>query len=256
MTEIHNTAIISEYAEIGKDVKIGPFTIVEDNVKIGDGTHINAHVLIGKNTTVGKDCRIFHSAVVGEIPQDLKFAGEETFTIIGDRTVIREFVTIHRGTDDKWKTVIGSDCLLMAYVHVAHDVEVGNNVILANGATLAGHVTVDDFAIIGGLVGIHQFTKIGCHVMIGGGFRISKDVPPYVRAGGEPLRFSGLNAVGLKRRGFTRNSIKELKDAYNLIFNSNLNVSEAVRELQAKENCDEVKKILEFISKSERGIIR
>ena len=256
MTEIHNTAIISEYAEIGKDVKIGPFAIVEDNVKIGDGTHINAHVLIGKNTTVGKDCRIFHSAVVGEIPQDLKFAGEETFTIIGDRTVIREFVTIHRGTDDKWKTVIGSDCLLMAYVHVAHDVEVGNNVILANGATLAGHVTVDDFAIIGGLVGIHQFTKIGCHVMIGGGFRISKDVPPYVRAGGEPLRFSGLNAVGLKRRGFTRNSIKELKDAYNLIFNSNLNVSEAVRELQAKENCDEVKKILEFISKSERGIIR
>ena len=256
MTDIHSTAIIGKNTEFGKDVKIGPFAIIQDNVKVGDGTQIDSHALIGTNTTIGEKCRVFHSAVVGEIPQDLKYAGEETFTEIGDRTNIREFVTIHRGTDDKWKTVVGSDCLLMAYVHIAHDVEVGNHVILANNVTLAGHVTVGDYAIIGGLVGIHQFVKIGCHAMIGGGFRSTKDIPPYIIAAGEPIRYSGLNTIGLRRRGFTREAIKAIKETYNFIYNSNLNVSDAVKDLQLKDNCDEVNIILDFISKSERGIIR
>jgi UDP-N-acetylglucosamine acyltransferase len=180
MTEIHETAIIGKSVELGKDVKIGPYAIIRDNVNIGDRVQIDSHALICEETTIGADSRVFHSAVVGEVNQDLKYKGEKTATIIGERTNIREFVTIHRGTDDKWKTVVGNDCLLMAYVHVAHDVEVGNNVILANSATLAGHVVVDDFAIIGGLVGVHQFVKIGKHVMIGGGFRCVKDVPPRV----------------------------------------------------------------------------
>ena len=256
MTNIHPTAIIGKNVKFGHDVSIGPYTIIRDNVKIGDRTQIHAHALIGELTTIGEDCRIFHSAVVGEVNQDLKYNGEATQTIIGDRTIIREFCTIHRGTKDKWKTTVGADCLLMAYAHVAHDVEVGCNVILANAATLAGHVTVGDFAIIGGLTGIHQFCKIGAHAMIGGGFRVTKDIPPYIRAAGEPIRFSGVNIIGLRRRGFSKESIKELKHAYNLIFNSNFNVSGAVAEIKKSDHCDEVKSILKFIEKSDRGIIR
>lgn len=256
MTEIHETAIIGKNVELGKDVKIGPYSIIKDNVKIGDKTQVDSHVLICNDTTIGSECHFFHSAVVGEINQDLKYNGERTFTIIGDRTRVREFCTIHKGTDDKWKTVVGSDCLLMAYVHVAHDVVVGDNVILANNATLAGHVEVDEYAIIGGLVGVHQFVKIGKHVMVGGGSGVRKDIPPYIIAGGEPLRYSGLNLIGLRRRGFSKESIKELKEAYNILYNSGLNVTDATAQLSEKDNCAEVKDLLEFISKSDRGIIR
>ena len=212
--------------------------------------------MIGEHTTIGKDCQFFHSAVVGEVNQDLKYAGEDTETIIGDRTVVREFCTIHRGTDDRWKTVVGSDCLLMAYVHVAHDVIVGDKVILANNVTLAGHVIVEDNVIIGGLTGVHQFSKIGAHAMVGGGFRVAKDIPPYIVASGEPIRFTGLNHIGLRRRGFSRESIKELKEAYKLIFNSEFNVTDAVAEINKSSYCDEVKNILDFIAESDRGIIR
>ena len=256
MSQVHETAIIGKNIELGKNVVIGPYTIIRDNVKIGDNTRIDAHALIGEHTTIGEDCKIFHSAVVGEVNQDLKYDGEATETIIGDRTVIREFCTIHRGTDDTWKTVVGSDCLLMANVHVAHDVIVGNNVILANVVTLAGHCTVGDHAIIGGLTGVHQFSKIGAHVMIGGGYRVVKDIPPFIIASGEPIRYAGLNVIGLRRRGFTREAMKELKEAYKLIFNSEFNVSDAVVEINKSPYCDEVKNVLEFIAESDRGIIR
>lgn len=256
MADIHKTAIVSSDVQLGANVKIGPFTIIEGNVIIGDGTQIDAHVLIGKNTTIGKDCRVFHSAVVGEIPQDLKFGKEETCTIVGDRTKIREFVTIHRGTDNRCKTVIGSDCLLMVYVHVAHDVIVGNNVILANNVTLAGHVSVGDFAIIGGLTAVHQFVNIGAHIMIQGLSKVSKDVPPYIMAAGEPFRYNKLNSIGLRRRGFSRETLKAIKEAYKLIYNSEMNVSDAILELEKAENIPEVKSIVDFIKASERGIIR
>ncbi len=256
MAKIHETAIIGKDVILGEDVTIGPFTIIRNNVKIGDRTRIDAHVLIGDLVTIGEDCRVYHSAVIGEDNQDLKYKGEKTETIIGDRTIIREFCTIHRGTDDKWKTVIGSDCLLMAYAHVAHDVVVGDKVILANNATLAGHVEVGEYAIIGGLTAVHQFCKVGMHTMIGGCYRVIKDVPPYVTAAGEPIRFTGLNAIGLRRRKFPKAVIKELKNTYKLIFKSGLNVSAAVEKIQQTENAQEVQNVLDFIEKSDRGIIR
>ncbi len=254
---IHPTAIISEKATIGQNVKIGPYSWIQENVTIGNGCEIGAHVVIAPATTIGKDCKIYHSASIGEVPQDLKFHGEITSTEIGDRTVIREFVTIHRGTEDRWKTVVGSDCLLMAYAHVAHDCIIGNHCILANAVTAAGHVVIDDWAIIGGMVGIHQFVKIGCHAIVGGGWRTPKDVPPYIMAAGDPLRYTGINLVGLKRRGFSKESLKVIKIIYNLIYRSKFNVSDAVAEIKnTVESTDEVKTILDFIENSNRGIIR
>ncbi len=256
MSQVHKTAIIGNNVTLGKDVKIGPYTIIRDNVTIGDNTQIDAHVLIGEMVTIGDACRVFHSAVVGEDNQDLKYDGEKTETIIGDRTTIREFTTIHRGTDDKWKTVVGSDCLLMAYSHVAHDVVVGDHVILANNATLAGHVTLGDYVIIGGLTAVHQFVKIGAHVMVGGCYRVIKDIPPFIRAAGEPMSFKGLNTIGLRRRGFKKEVLKELKHAYKLIYRSDYNVSDAVKKIQEEDNCKEVETILAFIENSDRGLIR
>ncbi|MBN2281525.1 MAG: acyl-ACP--UDP-N-acetylglucosamine O-acyltransferase [Candidatus Marinimicrobia bacterium] len=256
MTQVHKTAIIGKNVTLGEDVIIGPYTIIRDHAKIGDRTRIDAHVLIGEMTTLGSDCQIFHAAVVGETNQDLKYNHEPTETIIGDRTVVREFCTIHRGTDDRWKTVVGSNCLLMAYVHIAHDVIVGNNVIISNATNIAGHSTIEDHAIIGGLTGIHQFSKIGSHTMVGGGNRVIKDIPPYIVATGEPMRFAGLNIIGLRRRGFSNDTIKELKDAYKLIFNSEYNVSDAMAEIKKTPHCQEVTNILDFIANSERGILR
>jgi len=256
MNQVDSTVIISKNASIGNDVKIGPYAHIMDDVVIGDGTEIGSHVVLAPGTRIGKNCKIFHHAVLGEIPQDLKFEGEYTTVEIGDNTTIREFVTINRGTKATWKTIIGSNCLLMAYSHVAHDCRIGDNVILANAVNLGGHVEIEEWAILGGMVGVHQFVKIGQHSFVGGGFRVTKDVPPYILAAGEPLRYEGLNIVGLRRRKFSREAISGIKRAYRLIYGSNLNVLQAVEELEREDCCPEVRNILEFMKKSSRGIIR
>jgi len=257
MSKIHPTAIVDKNAIIGKDVTIGPFSWIQEEVEIGDGCEIGASVVICPKTTIGKECKILHHAAIGEFPQDLKFHGEVTSTEIGDRTTIREFVTIHRGTEDRWKTVVGSDCLLMAYAHVAHDCIVGNKVILANNVNLAGHVVVEDYAILGGMVGIHQFVHVGQHALIAGGFRSTKDIPPYIIAAGEPVSFQGLNKVGLTRRNFSKEVINEIKKAYQLILRSKHNVSGAIKILEQKGDLiPEVNNIINFIKTSSRGIIR
>jgi len=254
---IHPTAIIESNVTIGKNVTIGPYSLIQKNVTIGDNCEIGSYVVLCPGTHLSKECKVFHHAVLGEVPQDLKFGGEETSVEIGERTVIREFVTVNRGTKAHWKTVIGSDCLIMAYVHIAHDCIVGNNVIMANATNISGHVEIQDWAIIGGMVGIHQFVKIGQHSLIGGHYRVTKDVPPYIISAGEPLKFEGLNIIGLRRRGFSSDTVKHLKKAYKLVYNSQYNVSDAVKKiLEDKKAPAEVKNIVDFIKKSDRGIIR
>ncbi|MDZ7369953.1 MAG: acyl-ACP--UDP-N-acetylglucosamine O-acyltransferase [candidate division KSB1 bacterium] len=256
MTSIHPTAIVDPKAELGENVSVGPYTIIEGDVQIGDNTTIASQVLIADGARIGSGCRIHHGAVIATLPQDLKFGGEKTTFEIGNNTTVREFCTLNRGTQMRGKSVVGSNCLLMAYTHVAHDCIVGDNVILANAVQLAGHVTVEDWAIIGGLTGVHQFCRIGRHVMVGGHFRVTKDVPPYILASEEPLRFVGLNSVGLRRRGFSEETMRALKHAYRLIYRSNLNVSQAVARIREEvELIPEVLHILEFIEKAERGII-
>jgi len=223
---------------------------------IGDDSWIGPSAFIGERTRIGRRCKIHNSASVGSPPQDLKYRGEATNLEIGDDTVVREFAALNRGTIESGKTVIGSNCLLMAYTHVAHDCFVGNNVIMANCATLAGHVRLDDHVIIGGLTPVHQFCRVGEHALVGGAFRVVKDVPPYVLAGQTPLVFEGLNLIGLRRRGFSRETIDQIDLAYRIIYRSHLNVSQAVDQLR-KENSHipEVGKIIDFISSSKRGII-
>ncbi len=253
---IHPTAIISPTAHLGSDVTVGPYTVIEDNVAIGDGTWIASHARISRFTTLGAQCRVFSFASVGGDPQDLKFKGEETTLEVGDRCTIREYVTLNRGTMDSGKTIIGSDCLFMANAHVGHDCRIGNRAILANSVALGGHVHLGDWVIIGGLTPVHQFCKIGDHAMIGGGFRVVKDVPPYVLAGQDPLVFEGLNSVGLRRRGMTREAMDTLDRAFELLYRSNLNVSQAVARI--KEDLPltaEVQNLLGFIASSKRGII-
>lgn len=257
-THIDPRAVVSTKAELGSGVTIGPFTVVEAGAVIGDGTSVAANALIGCGARIGKDNQIHHGAVVGHAPQDLKYKGEPTTCEIGDRNVIREYATIHRGTIETGRTIIGNDNLLMGYVHIAHDCVLGSNIIMSNAAMLAGHVHVDDFAIIGGVTPVHQFVHIGAHVMIGGGLRVPKDVPPFVRAAGEPLVFAGLNSVGLRRRGFSREAIDALDKAYSILYNSNLNVSQAVatiREDAALTSHPDVRRVLDFIAHSTRGII-
>jgi len=253
---IHSTAIVDPNAKIGDDVNIGPFSIIEAGVSIGDRTTVGNNVTISSGTHVGKDCKIFHSASIGAIPQDLKYNNEETFLYIGDRTVIREFVSINKGTSALGKTEIGSDCLLMASVHVAHDCIVGNNVIMSNLTTLGGHVNIDDWVILSGGVLVHQFCNISKHAFIGAGALVTQDVPPFILAAGSPVEYSGINSVGLKRRGFSIDDRKELKNIYKMYFRSKNN---------RKENLSKIKKelallkytdlIVEFIENSERGII-
>ncbi|UCH93283.1 MAG: acyl-ACP--UDP-N-acetylglucosamine O-acyltransferase [Candidatus Aminicenantes bacterium] len=255
-TGIHPTALVDPSAKIGEGVLIGPYTIVGNNVEIGDGTRIDSNARICYGARIGKDCHIFHGAVISEIPQDLKFQGEDSIAVIGDRTRIREFATIHRGTRDREKTEVGSDCLLMAYSHIAHDCVVGDHVILSNIVQLGGHVTVHDWAYIGGMVGVHQFTHIGEHAFIGGGYRCTQDVPPYILAAGEPLKYSGLNVVGLRRHGFTNETINLLKEVYRLIYRSEFNVSQALDQIQSGfEPTEEIRKVISFIQLSKRGII-
>ncbi len=249
-------AVVSPDAEIASDVKVGPFSIIESDVCIGSGTVIESCVRIAAGSKIGKNCRIFHSAVVGTIPQDLKFEGEVTTAEIGDNTVLREFCTVNRGTKDFGTTIVGSNCLFMAYSHVAHDCVVGNNVILANAVNMAGHVSIDDYAIVGGMVAIHQFVRIGKHVFIGGGFRAAQDVPPYILAAGEPLKYTGLNSIGLRRKKFGRKSLSLLKEAYKTIYYSDLNTTQALEKIKSfKNQTPELEDVYNFIDKSSRGII-
>ena len=244
-------------AKLGNNITIEPFAVVHDNVAIGDNSIIMSHAVLMPFTRIGKNCNIFPSAVIGAIPQDLKFAGEESTVEIGDGTTIREFVTVNRGTKDKWKTVIGSHSLLMAYAHVAHDCSIGNHVILANGVQLAGHVEIGDFAILGGLSGAHQFTRIGAHTYIAGHSIIRKDVPPYIKAAREPMCYMGLNIVGLHRRKFLPGQIDELSKIYHLLFAGNHGTSNAVKLINEQVSDGELKnEVLQFVQDSKIGIIK
>jgi UDP-N-acetylglucosamine acyltransferase len=250
-------ASIHPHAKIGNDVTIEPFAVIHDNVTIGDGTHIMSHAVIMPFSRIGKGVKIFPGAVIGAIPQDLKFIGEETTAEIGDYTTIRECVTVNRGTKDKFKTVVGSHCLLMAYAHVAHDCMVGDHVILANGVQLAGHVDVGEYAIIGGLAGAHQFTRIGAHTYIAGHTVIRKDVPPYVKAAREPLSYMGLNIVGLQRRGFSQEKIDTIAQTYHLLFVGSHSISSGIEKIKDKIVDGETKQeILKFIETSKTGVIK
>jgi UDP-N-acetylglucosamine acyltransferase len=250
-------ASIHPNAQLGNNVTVEPFAVIHDNVIIGDGSHIMSHAVLMPFSRIGKECRIFPGAVIGAIPQDLKFVGEETTAEVGDYTTIREYVTINRGTKDKFKTVIGSNCLLMAYVHIAHDCIVGNNVILANGVQLAGHVEVGDYAIIGGLAAANQFTRIGAHTYIGGQSAIRKDVPPFVKAAREPLSYAGINIVGLQRRNFQQDQIDTISRIYHLLFVGNHSISTAIKKVNEQIPDGELKsEILYFIQSSKTGVIK
>ncbi len=254
---IHPTAIVDPEAELGKNVSIGPYTIINEGVRIGDNVQIGSNALIDSGAIIGRNCKIHHGAVLGTPPQDLKFGGEKTYLEIGENTVIREYATINRGTRHRGKVTVGSDCFIMMYAHIAHDCIIGNNVILANSVNIAGHVEVEDYVIIGGVVPVHQFTRIGAHSIIGGGFRVPKDVPPYILAGGYPLRYMGLNIIGLKRRNFSSDTILTLKKASRILFQSHYNTAQAVEKIKSEiEPLPEIKHLLEFIEKSERGIIK
>ena len=254
---ISELAYIHPEAKIGKDVEIGPFAVINKNVIIGDGCIIDSNATICEFTQLGKNCHVFPSAVIGAIPQDLKFRGEETWTIIGDNCMLREFVTVHRGTASKGKTVIGNNNLIMAYCHVAHDCILHNNIIMSNATQLAGEVEVDDFAIIGGGSLVHQFTHIGGHVMVQGGSRINKDVPPFAIAAREPVEFCGINSVGLNRRGFTAEQIHTIQEVYRLIYNSGMNTTQALIQVEATIPASpERDMILNFVKSSPRGIIK
>lgn len=252
---VHPTAVVDSSAVLGTGVTVGPYAIIGPGVTIGEGTSIGPHALIEQNTTVGAHCRISKSAVLGTDPQDLKFDNEETWLHVGDHTVIREFATLNRGTSASGKTVVGSHCLLMAYTHVAHDCVLGDHVILSNSVNMAGHVTMEDWVIVGGVTPIHQFVRIGAHAFVGGGSRVPQDIPPYVRAAGNPPKLYGLNAVGLERRGFSEEVRKALKQAYRNVFMSKLPLTKGVEKAQAEApDIPEVGHFLDFIRSSERGI--
>ncbi len=252
---IHPTAIIHDNARLASDVSVGPGSIIGPGVVIGAGTTVASHVLIHRATTIGEDCEIHHGAVLGTDPQDLKFQGEEMPLIIGDRTVIREYATLNRGTRAAGHTVVGSDCLIMAYAHIAHDCILGDHVILANSVNMGGHVEIGDWVIVGGLTAIHQFVRIGAHAFVGGASRVPKDIAPYVRAAGNPLAMAGLNSVGLQRRGFSEESRNALKKAYRIIFASTLNVTQAVARVREElDGRPEIDTLLTFIEESERGL--
>lgn len=247
---------ISSKARIGSNVTIGFNTIIEDDVEIGNNVSIGANALIANGARISDNVKIHHGAVLSTPPQDLKFAGEETILEVGEGTEIREYATLNRGTKHSGKSSVGKNCFLMAYIHVAHDCILGDNVIIANAANMGGHVEIDDYAIIGGMVPIHQFIKIGKHTMVGAGFRVMKDVPPYIVAGDLPLRFGGVNSIGLKRRGFSNEQINTIKDVYKVLYYSGKNISDAVKQItDSFEKTEEVIEILNFISKSDRGLI-
>ena len=250
-------AYIHPDAKIGKGVVIEPFVSIYGDVEIGEGTWIGANVVIMDGARIGKNCRIFPGAVISADSQDLKYKGEYTTTHIGDNTTIRECVTIHKGTTDRNKTVIGNNCLLMAYVHVAHDCLIGNNVIIANSTQLAGHITIDDWVIIEGIVGTQQFVHIGEHAFIAGGSLVRKNVPPYVKAAREPLSYVGVNSVGLRRRGFSDQQIMNVEDIYRVVYVQNSNITTALKVADIElPSSEEKNTILDFIKGSTKGIMR
>jgi UDP-N-acetylglucosamine acyltransferase len=252
---IHSTAIIDKEAILGKRIKIGPYSAVEKDAKILDGTEIGHGCVVKAGTNIGKDCKIYEHVSIGNPPQDTKYKGEATQVQIGDRNIIREFVTIHGGTGNA--TLIGDDNFLMAHVHVAHNCELGNNIVIVNATQVSGYVTIEDYAFISGLCPVHQFVRIGCHSMIAGGYRVPKDVIPYGLAASDPLHIHGLNMVGLRRRGFKREVIAALKKAFDVLLSSDLNTSQALTRI--KDNVPlipEVAHLVDFTEKSERGIAK
>ncbi len=255
--QIHSTAIVSANAQLGEGVVVAPYAIIEDDVIIGENSWIGPNATIQNGARIGKNCKIFQGAAVSSPPQDLTYNNEPTTFEIGDNTTIREFCTLNRGTKKQhFKSVIGSNCLIMAYSHVAHDCIIGNNVIIANSLQMAGHVTIGDFAFIGGLIAIHQFVNIGAHAIVGGHFRIPKDIPPFVMAGGWPVTYQRLNFIGLRRRGFTKETLEAINEAYRILYLSNLNISQGVEKIKETMTIiPEVQLILDFIAKSKRGLI-
>ncbi len=255
---IHPTAIVDPKAELDSDVQVGPYAIIREDVSIGSGSQIGSHTVIEPFVSIGRDCRIFQFASIGATPQSLKFEGEKTYVKIGKGSIIREFVTIHRGTGfGGGITEIGEQNFLMAYTHIAHDCKTGRMVVMANNATLAGHITIGDYATVGGLTAIHQFVKVGDYAFIGGKSAVVKDIPPFVIAAGDRARLHGMNTVGLKRHGFTQSTINELKKVYRIIFRIGLTRNEALERVKAEvEQIPEVVKFLEFIQSSQRGITR
>jgi len=257
MTNIHNTAVVSPKALIANDVTIGPYCVIGDKVKINAGARLMSHVVVDGNTTIGAGCNIFPFASLGTQTQDLKYKGAKTFVEIGEKTTIREYVTVNSGTEEGEITKVGSRCHIMAYCHIAHSCEVGNDVIMANCATLAGHIKVEDMAVIGGLAAVHQFVRIGKMCMIGGCSKITQDCPPFMLIDGNPASVHGPNSVGLKRRGISEDVQRLIKEAYKILYRQNLSVSHAVAKIKSDlKLCDEILHLLEFIESSQRGIIR
>ncbi|WP_299524119.1 acyl-ACP--UDP-N-acetylglucosamine O-acyltransferase [uncultured Lutibacter sp.] len=250
-------AYIHPGAKIATNVVVEPFTTIHNDVIIGSGTWIGSNVTIMEGARIGKNCRIFPGAVISAIPQDLKFDGEDSLAIIGDNTTIRECVTVNRGTKALGKTQIGDNCLIMATSHVAHDCVVGNNCILANGSIIAGHVTIGDYAILSGLVAVHQFIHIGDHALVSGGSLVRKDVPPFAKAGKEPISFIGINSIGLRRRGFDTGKIREIQNIFRLLYQKNYNTTQALEKIEAEmEATNERDQIILFIKNSQRGIMK
>ena len=254
---IHPLTYIHPDAKIGPNVKIDPFTTIHRNVEIGEGTWIGSNVTIMEGARIGKNCRIFPSSVISAIPQDLKFKGEETLTVIGDNTTIRECVTINRGTSDRNRTSIGNNCLIMAYSHIAHDCVIGNSCIFSNNTTLAGHITIGDNVVLAGLTAVQQFVRIGSHAFVTGGSLVRKDVPPYVKAAREPLSYVGVNSVGLKRRGFNLDKINHILDIYRILLVRGYNVSKALSIIETEiPVSDERDEIITFVRETGRGIMK
>ena len=256
-TNIHPSAVISKSARLGENVTIGPYCVIGDEVEIGDGSIIGPHAVIEKWTTLGTECRVFQFASVGAAPQDLKFKGEKSSTVIGDRTTIREGATIHRATGEGNETRIGSDCLLMAYIHVAHNCTLGNRVIMSNLASCSGHATVEDRVVIGGMAGVHQFVKIGRNAMVGGMSKLVQDVVPYTLVDGHPAKVVGLNNVGISRAGIPLESRRLIKKAYKILYRSGLSLAEAIAVIEQEvDSCEEVEHFMRFLRNADRGICR
>jgi len=255
--KFHPTAIIDPKAQIGENVDIGAFATVNEDVIIGDNVSIGTGAYLDSGTRLASNCKVGHYSVLGVAPQDLKFKNEKTYLEIGENTIIREFTTLHRGTTYHYKSAIGKNCFIMTYVHVAHDCLIGDNVIIANAVNMGGHVEIDSHATIGGLTAIHQFVKIGQHAFVGGGLRIKKDVPPFIRVMGEPARYGGTNYIGLERKGFSKETILEIKRAYRMIFRSSDTVREAAERITKElQPLPEIQQIIDFIHRSDRGILR
>ena len=257
MSKISSNAFIHPNAKIGNNVTIEPFAYIDDNTEIGDDTHIMSNANIRYGSRIGSKCTIFPGAVISGLPQDLKFSGEESLAIIGDNTTVRECVTISRGTKSRGFTKVGDNCLLMAYSHVAHDCIVKNHVILGNATQLAGEVEIFDYAILSGAVLVHQFSRIGEHVMIQGGTRLSKDIPPFIIAGREPVSYAGINLVGLRRRGYSNERINQIQEVYRIIYQSGYNFTDAIAKIESDfEHTEDIGLIVDFIKGSPRGIVR